>query len=235
MAIILDLVIIGIVLVFAFISKKRGFARTFIELVGYLAAIVIAFSLSASVANTVYEKNIRPSVIKSVKESISLNGNDLSDKETVEKLWGSLPKFVLSLASLNGLEQEEIVDSISEKMSGSVNSAAAAVADNVVKPMAVSAINIIVCVISFIVLMILFKLLAKVINKVFEIPGLRVFNRTFGFIFGAIKGILIVFVLVTIIKTALPLFGGNIGFINLELIEQTYLMKLFNDVKIAII
>ena len=51
MNIILDIIIVAIVVICVFLSAKRGFTRTIIELVGFVAAILIAINLSTPVAN----------------------------------------------------------------------------------------------------------------------------------------------------------------------------------------
>ena len=50
MSYILDAIIILIVLFYVFISAKKGFVRTLIEVVGFVAAIVIAFTVSTPIA-----------------------------------------------------------------------------------------------------------------------------------------------------------------------------------------
>ena len=55
MWIILDLIIVAIVLLFVFISAKRGFARTIVEFVGYILAVYLAFAVGGIISTAVYD------------------------------------------------------------------------------------------------------------------------------------------------------------------------------------
>ena len=63
MGIILDLIILAIIVIFAFLSAKKGFVRTLIELVGFFLAIFIASSISPAISNGVYDKFIEPAIV----------------------------------------------------------------------------------------------------------------------------------------------------------------------------
>ena len=55
MSLVLDLLIVGVVLLFIFFGIRKGFVASLVEVVGTLLAIVIAFSLSIPLSEAVYD------------------------------------------------------------------------------------------------------------------------------------------------------------------------------------
>ena len=58
MSIILDLIIVFTILLFIIMSARKGFVRTLIEVVGFVAAIAVALSISTPVSDFIYEKTV---------------------------------------------------------------------------------------------------------------------------------------------------------------------------------
>ena len=58
MGIILDLIIAAVIIIEVVISARRGFARVAIELVGFIAAILLTFTISTPLSQATYDKII---------------------------------------------------------------------------------------------------------------------------------------------------------------------------------
>ena len=88
MSIVLDLIILAIIIITAYISAKKGFVKVLVETVGFVLAIVIAFTVSTPLAEITYDKFIEPTIIKNAEKAVE-NG------ESVEiKAWESVPTFI---------------------------------------------------------------------------------------------------------------------------------------------
>ena len=59
----LDLIVLAIIAAVALISARRGFVRVAIELVGFIAAIFITFTISTPLASLTYDKIIEPPIV----------------------------------------------------------------------------------------------------------------------------------------------------------------------------
>ena len=66
MSVVLDIIVLAIILVTVFLSAKRGFVRVLIELVGFVAAVFISFTISTPLADMTYDKIIEPPIVASV-------------------------------------------------------------------------------------------------------------------------------------------------------------------------
>ena len=131
---ILDIIIIAIVVLFFCLGMKKGFARTFIEVVGYLLSFMIAFSVAGYVADYVYEEKVKETIVTSISESVQ-NKVDNAAKDTTESVDGfisSMPTYIQALYSIGGLDSSEIekrVSEYSQKTNESITKAANSVCE----------------------------------------------------------------------------------------------------------
>ncbi len=184
MGVILDLIVVAIVAVMVFISAKRGFIRTLIEVVGFVAALVIAFTFSTPLANGTYDKVIAPAVITAVEGAASDTTTSAADA-----VMATVPDFIANNAESFGLSVEQL----SQKISGGENIAEAAksVSDNLIKPIAVKVLALVISTVMIVVLIFVVNVLAKLLNKVFSFSLVGKLNRTLGGVVGFFKGILL--------------------------------------------
>ena len=113
MWIILDLIIVAIVLLFVFISAKRGFARTVVEFVGYILAVYLAFTVGGIISTAVYDGVIEPAIVSSTTEKIVDTAGESVDS-TVNNVWDSLPDLVTKGAESFGITSDYLKNSLTE-------------------------------------------------------------------------------------------------------------------------
>ena len=188
MSIILDLIALAIIVLTVLISAKRGFVRTLIELVGFIAAVFISFTISTPLANTTYDKIIEPSIVSSVT-SVADTAAD-SSVNTVDAFWNEIPAWIRSGIEKAGISKDSLDGSITANIGNGVQSAAESASQNVIKPAVTSTLTLIYQVILLIVLLALVKPLAKLINKLFSFSVIGTANRALGGIVGVPKGII---------------------------------------------
>lgn len=221
--ILLDIIIVSIVALFIFFGIKKGFARSFIEIVGYILAILISFSVANTVSEYVYEKKIKETIVSSV--------SDITDKEikgdskSNEAIWEAIPSYLKTLTGLEKDTVDEYLNKYKKDTSDSVKGTAIAVSENVVKPIATSAVRLVVEIVLLILLLILVKFFAKIIGKLFNKSILRGVNKFFGGILGAAKGTLIALISVSIFMLLMPLFNNELFSVTPKVIESTFIFK----------
>ncbi|MBQ2676505.1 MAG: CvpA family protein [Clostridia bacterium] len=224
MAIAIDLIIIAIIAVFAWISAKRGFVRTVIELVGYVLAVVLAFSVSSAAANAIYEGGMRPKIVNAIQTNIE-NAKSDDYAGAVEDTWEAIPDFITGMIENTGHTQQSVTEKIESLVTDGAAYAAETVTDTVIKPVAVNLITMLLAAILFIILMIVVKFLAKFINSLFNIPILGTLNTTLGGVVGVVKGGVIVFAVISIIGVSLTIFDNAIWIFTPQLVEETFIFK----------
>lgn len=70
-SLIFDVSAILIVLIFLIINAKRGFAKTFISVIGYILAIILAGVISDTSAEPIYDSVLKAQNIKNIEEVLS--------------------------------------------------------------------------------------------------------------------------------------------------------------------
>lgn len=203
--IILDLIIIAIVALCVFLSARHGFVRTLIEVIGFIASISIAFTISSPLASVTYDKIIEPSIVSKVDEASADGGNNIS-----QKLWDSFPDLLKNHASDFGLTKEEFDEKVSSSISQSTSESAQKISKTVTKPLIVKLLSAFYSTVITIILITLSKYLAKLINKLFKVSIIGKINAILGGAVGAAKGLVFAFIFCSIVSIIVLL--GKDGF-----------------------
>ena len=91
----------------------------------------------------------------------------------------------------------------------------------------IAAAIMILMIILFFVLYAVFKALARLLSKFFELPVLSLINRVFGGVIGIAEGVILVMLVVSLVRMAMPLTGDSIPFLTQEAIDGSFLFKAF--------
>ena len=218
MSYILDGIIVLIVLLFVFLSAKKGFVRTLIEVVGFIAAIVIAFTISSPIANVTYDKLIQPSVVKTVQSVASDGVTDATS--AVDAVWIKMPEFITE-SSFFDLSKESITATVKESVANDSIQLAQNISDSFVKPIVTKLISILLSVI----LVIVFKIVAKFINKIFTFSVIGTINKTLGGILGIVKGTAVAIIFCLVISLILSFTKNGFLIFTYDAINSSYIFK----------
>ena len=222
MSYILDGIIVLIVLLFVFLSAKKGFVRTLIEVVGFIAAIVIAFTISSPIANVTYDKLIQPSVVKTV-QSVAING--VTDATSaVDAVWVKMPEFITESSFFN-LSKESITATVKDSVANDSIQLAQNISNSFVKPIVTKLISILLSVILVIVLLFVVKIIAKFINKIFTFSVIGTINKTFGGILGIVKGAAVAIIFCLVISLILSFTKNGFLIFTYDAINSSYIFK----------
>ncbi len=219
MSIVIDLIVVAIILVTALISAKQGFVKAIIEVVGFVAAVLVAFSLSAPLADITYEKVIEPPILSSVSENAAQ-----STAHTADSVWESLPSFITDNSEKLGITKEYIEQIVADSTLSSTDTALAEISQKAVKPVATGILETLYAVILIVVLLFVVKILARLLNKVFSFSVIGKLNRTLGGLLGVVKGLAIVLIFCEIVVLIIS-FTGGVWIFNSENIDKTYIFK----------
>ena len=193
MSLILDGIILVLVLISVFLSAKRGFVRTIIELAGFIAAIILSITVSGPLADFTYDKIVEPSVVKIVEESASATEENTEGnlEAMADSVWNALPQFVKNNSENSGISQDTFVDKIEIDTTDTVTAMAQKASQTVAKPIVTKLFSAFYGLILMVILFVLVKFLAKIINPLFNFSVISKLNRALGGVLGLIKGILV--------------------------------------------
>ena len=142
---------------------------------------------------------------------ITQNGSRFAAENSLKALPDSIGGALNFFAKLCGTTTERLQGRLVPSTQQTAQLAA-----NIEKPLGdicIFLIGLLLSVIFFIVMIIVFKLLIRMILGVFELPVIRTVNRLFGALIGALEGVVIIFCLVNVLFVILsytnPALLGN--------------------------
>ncbi len=222
MFLILDAIIVLIILIFAFLSARKGFVRTLIEVVGFVLSIVIALSLSAPIANGIYDNVVHPIVAKTVESS--MNEGAATANSAVDAVWNKMPSF-LTESSFFNVSKENLTSTITDEMANNTADITNSISNSFVKPVVTKLLSVLIAVILVIVLLFVVKLLAKYINKLFTFSVIGDINKILGGLLGVLKGIAVSVVFCLVISLILSFTKNGFLIFTYDSINSSYLFK----------
>lgn len=213
---ILDLVIIAIIVITMFLSAKRGFVRVAVELVGFIVACFLTFTISTPLSDMTYDKIIEPTVIESVSNVTEATSEQLSNG-----IWENLPNIVKDNSEMFKISKESLDSNLSSNINNGTESAAKTASQNIIKPVATKILSLLYSVVLLIALMFIVKLLAKLLNKLFSFSVVGKLNRILGGIIGIPKGIIIVVVFCMVVSLIVSYTTDGFLIFNKESINNS--------------
>lgn len=222
MNLVLDLIILGIIALAVVISAKKGFVKVLIETLGFVAAVILAFTISAPLADLAYDKIIEPPIVSAVADS----AGDKAEEEAVN----ALPDFIANNDSdFLSKTIDDFTRKISQNVSDGTESAVRKASQEVIKPVATDILGLLFSVILIFVLSILIKFLAKFLNKIFSFSIVGKLNKLLGGIAGSVKGVIYAIIFCTVISLILSFTGKPFFIFSQENINNSYLFKLLTE------
>lgn len=195
MGIVIDLAIILILGLCIFNGYRRGLARCLLKICTTILAIIIAIVLykpfvSFIVENTTIDENIQMSLEKVINENTQNEGDQIISEDS------GIPKPIVEFLN------ENVGDTIDENKGTAVS--------NVSRSAAILIVNIAGIIVIYILAKILLKILTVFIDIAAKLPVIKEFNKVGGLIYGILEGIIIIFLILTIISVLTPLAGNYI-------------------------
>ncbi len=221
---IIDLIVLAIIIITALFSSKKGFARTFIEIVGFVLVIFIVNSISVPISNFIYDKTVSKK-ITSATENISVEKNYSADK-----FFDSLPEIVTKKGSIFEINKDEFEDYFNKNINEGMKAASTQVSDKVVKPVFVKVLSLIVSTVLFIILNFAVHFIAKFVNSIFKRGLLSGINRRLGFIIGLPKGIIFALFFLFAILLIINLTQNGFWIFTQNNVYESYSVKFLNKI-----
>ncbi len=184
------IIILLLVVLLIIHGARRGIAVTLLNLAALAAAVLAAKFLSAVLAQAIYDGAIKPSVTQNIHNMITQGGEQYASQNSLDALPGVIRGLLGLFVSVFGLDLSHTQGRIS---SSTVQTDK--IVSSIEKPigeLAVFVISLILLIVLFIAFLIVFKLLARVALRTFDLPVVRQVNMILGGFIGAVEGIVLV-------------------------------------------
>ncbi len=220
MWLILDASVCVVVLLSVFISSRKGFVRSVIEMIGFVLAVYVAMTFSTPIAETVYDNLIEKKIVSVIQDEVSN-----TTENTVEKVWEILPDAFTDNAGHFGISKDSLNLSLSYEIQGGADSVAVTVSKKVIRPVLIQVIGGIISFLIFLIIVMVVYALARLLNKLFSFSLIGKLNRILGGIIGAVKGIIIAVVICNIIFLIVSFTANGFLIFTPKNIESSYIFK----------
>lgn len=186
-----DVIIVGIMLLFMIIGWSRGIFITVVNLVRYAVGFFLCTYCSNILAQPIYDGFVKERIVDTLSKKVVTSAN-------IDEISANLTQFVNNLPDL--VKSNLDVSSLSIKSGDDI---ASSISDTLFQPVAMVLLKGII----FIVIFILFFGITGIIISALrrhsnqknkdKKSALKTTDRLLGCVFGAVKGIIIVFVFVS--------------------------------------
>ena len=190
MGIFLDIVVVAILALNIILGYKKGLINVVFNIVAFLLAIIITFVLYKPVSNIIIQNT---NIHENIKEMILKRSQGAEAKE-------------------ENIESNDINKYIENSINNMTNEAKTAATEVVAENFATKAVQVITGIALFILTRAILILLRFVTQTIAKLPIIKQFNTLGGIIYGIIKGLIIIYVLLTIMYLIVSIKGnGNIA------------------------
>ena len=216
MAIIIDLIILTILGISIFFAYKKGLTKCIIKILSFFIALIVAAILFKPVSNFVIQNTeiddkIKEAVVNTVSSDVQENGEVKEDS--------NLPK--------------PMVEYINDTVKNAVDEAKNNVVEVAAEGIAVTTINVTVAILLFIIVRIALIFVSALASIITELPIIKQFDKAGGLIYGAVRALIIIFVVLAIISLISPLIEKtglvvsiNKSFVGSILYNNNILLKI---------
>lgn len=211
MSIIIDLILIGIVLLSTFLGYKKGLIGVAFKIVSFIIALIVTLVLFKPISNYIITNTQLANTIE----------NAIIEKLSTAKIEeGQIEEESTDLPNV-------VVDYINGGIQDTVNQAKDSVVKVVAHNLTETAISIIVMIGIFIITRLILLFAKAILEAVSEVPIVKQFNEVGGIIYGIIRAILLIYVILAIISLILPMLDKTM---ILSAINNSILTKiLYNN------
>jgi uncharacterized membrane protein required for colicin V production len=203
---VIDVLVIIFLLFSVFRGYKKGLAKIIVSFIGFIIAVILAFSFNSSLSEYIINNTEIDNSIKKVMAG---------GVETALNSRNSLPNLPVQ-------QNNFFIDIINNF---GVNEGIDTIANNIT----VSIIKLASFIIIFLITITIFYIVQMMLNVVFDLPILDGINALGGAIAGLIMGVLKMWVILTIISFIIPFVKGIS-----DLINTTVLTKILYDTNILV-
>ncbi len=204
MGIIFDIIVVAIIALNIFVCYKKGLVKLAVGLIAVLAAIVLSIVLYKPISNAI------------------IKNTDIDEK--IENV--IIENFS---AETNGNEEVRyvgIIDYLEKYVDDAVNKTQNEIVYETAGTMAVRFINIAVILIIFLIIRVALIALTFISDVITSLPILKQFNEVGGILYGIVKALLIVYVILAIVFFVVYITGNTAVS---EAISGSYITKFFYE------
>ena len=230
MSYIIDIILLAVFILIVILAAKKGFAKTLLDFLAIVLAVVLAYSIAPMVSEAVYDNIVKDKIVDSVEKQ--LDGKQLDavgTAESVKNIINELPEPVVRISSSLGIDVKKLSEKI-DLNEISNNLTVESLTEKVAKPIVMPALSLLSFALLAVVLMIILRLVAGVLSKLFKLPLVGTVNTVLGGVIGALKGVITVVIACMVLKS---IFGGADNAFG-QMVDNSVVIKEISNMLISL-
>lgn len=195
---IIDIILVAVVLLIVFLSSKRGFILTVLDLVSGIFAFIAARFIAPPVSVLLYDAFAKEFVITFLTDKYVSAGNSIASAvNNLSSVFDFLPDGVYTYVQQSGILDG---NAVSQNIMNSITTVEQ-LESGIVAPIITAIIQLVAFAVLSILLLIVFRIAARLISKVITISKIAdKLNSLLGAAFGLLKGLIYVFIIAVVIS-----------------------------------
>ena len=206
-SLLLDIVIVAIFVVSIIIGVRRGLVKSLVGIFGHAIALVLALIFSVQLGTYLNDnyifKPMNDWVVNQLTSDPESEKTPISDVD-LDGLFDRLPSFFTETFSYLGLDVDELAKQYDTFKAEGKEQAKSSIIELMVKPLSSIVSRVIAFVIIYVLALIAVRILWHLSDLIAKIPVVRTFNQAGGGLFGAVAGVILVFIFVSIAHLTSP-------------------------------
>ncbi len=202
MSIAVDVLLLAVFALLIARGVKKGFVVSLFDLIGGLAAGIVAKLFSATSASFIYSSLLKQRIILSLQDNLNEIISSGNPVEKLDKLLSVIPEPLKLVSSNFGLD----VFSEAELEKIRLLTDPVQIEAGLVEPIAVNILKIITFIIIFIIALLIVKLIGYLLDKIVNISPVKKANAVLGGILGFIFSLVVVFALCMTLSVIASIF-----------------------------
>lgn len=209
---IIDGALVLIFLAAAAWAAYKGFFVTVLRLAAWVVSFGLAAALSAALAAPVYEAFFASPARELIAQNIGAAVDGSQAAQYAQQVIADLPGAVQELAEVAGISINELVGGLQTGLHA--ENAAIVLEQGLVAPIATAVIRLVISLVLFVILMVVLRFVCSWLEKLRKLPVLKQADWLLGAVLGAVKGLLLVFVLALVLQAAAALSADDGAFVQ---------------------
>ena len=218
---VIDGILILVLLLTAIKGYKDGLKSAAINLAGNLGSLFAGRYVAKNYAQVFFEKVLRSGLIERSYNYLSQNRQSTDISEALASVLDNLPQSFV----------EKVVSAAQNAAQGVLaptQDSAAVLVDDFIAPMLLPVIAAGLFVITFLVVGILCKILAKRLKIVNEVPLIGTANKIAGFLIGTASGVVNIILLSFLLYIICIVTKDGMSFVTLDILRQSKIIGMMN-------
>lgn len=199
----------------------RGFLRTVVHFLGYIASAAVAGTLSPVAARLIYDNLVKDALHVMIEQRM---GEALAGGAAVaDALLEAIPESLMRIAVLTG--SQILALPAGQETAGMIESAIeAALASPVLAILRTACFFLLFGILLFFV-----RRVGYLFGGVYRLPLIGAVNTVLGGVIGVLQALVMLYLLALLLQLVIVVTGGELSWLNYRIMDSTYILRVFFD------